>query len=75
MRLLTRKGELLAEKRFAPAMRNRAAQLRFIGVRRCGGGWPPGRYRGEYRLLRPDPTHPTPRVVVARDVELWLVGE
>ncbi len=76
MRLLTRNGELLAEERFDPAMRNRAAQFRYIGARRKGGGgWPPGRYRGEYRLLRPDPTHPTPRVVVARDVELRLLGE
>jgi murein DD-endopeptidase MepM/ murein hydrolase activator NlpD len=45
-------GRPLASSTSEAAARNRAIQFRFVGKRRRGGAWAPGRYLGEYRLLR-----------------------
>lgn len=45
-------GEVLAETTTEPMAQTRAHQLQFIGKRRPPGGWPPGVYRAELRILR-----------------------
>lgn len=66
LRLLGPDGRVLAAKRGEPAPKNRAVSMRYIGKRRAQGGWPPGTYRGSYRLLRDG------KVVIeaSREVEL-----
>lgn len=46
------KGAVLSEGRGDPLVRWRAQDLRFVGKRRPAGGWPPGVYSAEFRVLR-----------------------
>ena len=51
IRLIAPDGRALAERSGA-LPRNEAQWLRYIGKKRKGAGFPPGRYRGEYRVER-----------------------
>ena len=74
MRLWGPDGRVIAEKRFAPATRDRAVQLHFIGTRRRGGRiWSAGTYRGEFRLLRPKVGGDALEPVLGRRIEVRLV--
>lgn len=44
--------------------------FQFIGVKRPANGWPPGRYRGEYSLVRDIDGRSQPVITITRDVEL-----
>ena len=65
IRLVGPDGRILAEDDSA-LPRNQAQRLRYIGTNRNGADFPPGRYRGEYRVERGDAIV----VEVARVVEL-----
>jgi len=51
IRLIGPKGNVLAESQRI-LTRNQAQRFSYIGKRRKQEPWPPGRYRGEYKLLR-----------------------
>ncbi len=65
IRLFAPDGRLLAEDS-AALPRNKAQWLRYLGKKNKGAGFPPGRYRGEYRVERDGLTV----VEVVRFVEL-----
>jgi len=44
--------------------------FQFIGAKRPPNGWPPGRYRGEYSLVRDVDGQPQTVVAINRDIEL-----
>src|SRR5690606_28856145 len=50
VRLTGPDGSVLAESRTVQE-RHQAQAMRYVGKKR-GPGWPPGRYRGEFRLTR-----------------------
>ena len=52
LRILGPSGEELVANATKPLTRARAQQMWFVGLRRPSDGWPPGRYRGELRLVR-----------------------
>jgi murein DD-endopeptidase MepM/ murein hydrolase activator NlpD len=51
IRLFAPDGRVLAEDR-GELPRNKAQWLRYLGKKNKGAGFPPGRYRGEYRVTR-----------------------
>ncbi len=51
LRLIAPDGRVLTEGS-GTLPRNMAQRLRYIGKKRNGAGFPPGRYRGEYRVTR-----------------------
>jgi Peptidase family M23 len=44
--------------------------FQFMGAKRPAKGWPPGRYRGEYSLVRDVDGQPQTVVVITREIEL-----
>lgn len=64
VRLLGPDNHVLAESRITQE-RNQAQAMRYIGKKK-GSGWMPGRYRGEFRLIRVDEAV----VAVAREIEI-----
>jgi hypothetical protein len=66
LRLFGPDGRMMATNRGELAAKNQAVTMRYLGKRRAQEGWPPGIYRGSYRLLRGG------KVVVeaSREVEL-----
>ncbi len=68
-RLIAPDGRVLAERSGA-LPRNKAQWLRYIGKKRNGAGFPPGRYRGEYRVTRETGGHRVTVVAISRTVEL-----
>lgn len=44
--------------------------FQFIGAKRPSNGWPPGRYRGEYSLVRDIDGQPKTVLTITRDLEL-----
>ncbi len=69
IRLLAPDGRVLAERaRVLP--RNQAQRLRYLGKKNKGAGFPPGRYRGEYRVTRDTNGGSQTVVEVARVLEL-----
>ncbi len=68
-RLIAPDGRALAERSGA-LPRNKAQWLRYIGKKRNGTGFPPGRYRGEYRVTRETGGQMVTVVAVSRAIEL-----
>jgi murein DD-endopeptidase MepM/ murein hydrolase activator NlpD len=68
-RLIAPDGSALAEGDGA-LPRNKAQWLRYIGKKRKGAGFPPGRYRGEYRVERATEGGSETVVEVVRVLEL-----
>ncbi len=69
MRILGPDGRVLvAETGRLP--RNQAQWLRHAGAKRRGQAFPPGRYRGEYRVIREADGHRVTVVAVSRAIEL-----
>ncbi len=69
IRLIAPDGRNLAEGSGA-LPRNEAQWLRYTGKKRDGTGFPPGRYRGEYRVTRETGGHRVTVVEVSRTIEL-----
>jgi murein DD-endopeptidase MepM/ murein hydrolase activator NlpD len=69
IRLIAPDGRTLAEGSGA-LPRNEAQWLRYIGKKPNGTGFPPGRYRGEYRVTRETGGHRVTVVDVSRAIEL-----
>jgi hypothetical protein len=69
IRLIAPDGRVLTEGGGAlPG--NEAQRLRYIGKKRNGAGFPPGRYRGEYRVTRATADGSETVVEVVRVLEL-----
>ena len=62
-------GRAFAESR-ARVPKNKAQWLRYTGRKRKAGPWPPGRYRGTYRVLRESDGGTVTVVEVTREVEV-----
>jgi len=69
IRLIAPDGRVLAERTGA-LPRNKAQWLRYIGTKRNDPGFPPGRYRGEYRVDRTTDGRSEIVVEVVRILEL-----
>lgn len=69
LRLTAPDGSVLAETS-AEMPGDKAQWIRFAGHRLRQGAWPPGRYRGEYRVLRGPAAAPTTVVDVARELDI-----
>jgi murein DD-endopeptidase MepM/ murein hydrolase activator NlpD len=69
IRLIAPDGRVLAERAGA-LPRNKAQWLRYLGKKRTGAGFPPGRYRGEYRVTRDTDGQTQTVVEVVRFLEL-----
>ncbi len=69
IRLIAPDGRVLAEGDSA-LPRNKAQWLRYIGKKKKGAGFPPGRYRGEYRVERTTDGRKRIVVEVVRVLEL-----
>jgi murein DD-endopeptidase MepM/ murein hydrolase activator NlpD len=69
MRLLSPDGAPLAKA--DDTVREPHVQwFQFIGAKRPSKGWPPGRYRGEYSLVRDINGQPQTIIAITREVEL-----
>jgi murein DD-endopeptidase MepM/ murein hydrolase activator NlpD len=69
IRLIAPDGRALAERGGA-LPRNKAQWLRYIGKKRNDAEFPPGRYRGEYRVTREADGHSVTVIEVSRTIEL-----
>jgi len=69
LRLTAPDGSVLAETS-TEMPGDKAQWIRFAGHRLRQGAWPPGRYRGEYRVLRGPAAAPTTVVDVARELDI-----
>ncbi len=69
MRILGPDGRVLVEET-GRLPRNQAQWLRHAGAKRRGQAFPPGRYRGEYRVTRETGGHRVTVVSVSRAIEL-----
>jgi murein DD-endopeptidase MepM/ murein hydrolase activator NlpD len=69
MRILGPDGRVLVEET-GRLPRNQAQWLRHAGAKRQGRAFPPGRYRGEYRITRETGGHRVTVVAVSRTIEL-----
>ncbi len=69
IRLIAPDGRALAERSGA-LPRNKAQWLRYIGKKRNDAEFPPGRYRGEYRVTREADGRRVTVVEVSRTIEL-----
>ncbi len=69
MRILGPDGRVLVEET-GRLPRNQAQWLRHAGAKRQGPAFPPGRYRGEYRITRETGGHRVTVVAVIRAIEL-----
>jgi murein DD-endopeptidase MepM/ murein hydrolase activator NlpD len=68
-RLIGPDGHVLSEGAGVLA-RNQAQWLRYVGKKRNSAGFPPGRYRGEYRVVRDSANGEAAVVAVVRTIEL-----
>ena len=62
-------GTVLAESSEI-AEETKVQWFQFVGIKRPDQGWPPGRYRGEYRLTRDVDGQPTTLIEIERTIEL-----
>ncbi|MFQ5772926.1 MAG: M23 family metallopeptidase [Kiloniellaceae bacterium] len=69
IRILGPDGAVLAETH-ARVPKHKAQWLRFTGRARKAAPWPPGRYRGEYRVTREDGGRTVTVAEVAREIEI-----
>lgn len=68
-RLIGPDGRVLSEGAGVVA-RNQAQSLRYVGKKRKSAGFPPGRYRGEYRVIRDSGNGEATVAAVVRTIEL-----
>jgi len=61
-------GQLLAQTRLPPLEHAMAQHLAFIGAKRPAAGWPAGRYKARYEVLRDG------KPLIGRDVEVAIAG-
>lgn len=69
IRLVGPDGAALAESADEVA-ETRIQWFQFVGVKRPAGGWPPGRYRGEYQLMRVVDGQPKVVIDIEREIKL-----
>ncbi len=69
IRLLGPDGEILAEWS-GQAPSDKAQSLRYAGRKRRGASWPPGTYRGEYRVTRQENGGAVAVIETAREIEV-----
>ncbi len=69
MRIVGPRGGTVVENT-EPAEKPKAQSYRFVGKKKPSGGWPPGTYRGEYKLIRAVDGTDTVVIETTREVEL-----